>query len=127
MESALRRCGASGLAPGGAAPARAGGQQIQRFDADRERDPDLYRMETGRGKGARFRRAWIQRRTKPKDWAGTGRYLNVAICEGGSCGRLGPDFPIFNNLPDKQILQEFVQSFCRINRMEAIGAGLINA
>ena len=69
----------------------------------------------GEVEGRGFRRAWIQRRTKPKDWAGTGRYLNVARCEGpGRVGGISSDFPIFSNLPDAQILQEFVQSVCRI-------------
>ena len=69
----------------------------------------------GKVEGRGFRRAWIQRRAKTKDWAGTGRYLNVARCQGpGRVGGLDPDFPIFSNLPDAQILQEFVQAVCRI-------------
>jgi hypothetical protein len=69
----------------------------------------------GKVEGRGVRRAWIQRRTKLKDWAGTGRYLAVARCDGaGRAGALGSDFPIFSNLPDAQILQEFVRSVCRI-------------
>lgn len=57
----------------------------------------------------RYKRAWIQHRTGDKDWAGTGRYLNVVRCD--SPGRPGgnpTDFPIYNDLPDEQILLSFV-------------------
>jgi len=58
-----------------------------------------------------FKRAWIQQRPAggDKDWAGTGRYLNVAVvlAERGRPG-VPADFPIYNNLPDEQILLTFV-------------------
>ena len=56
-----------------------------------------------------YKRAWVQHRTGDKDWAGTGRYLNVVRC--GSPGHPGgnpTDFPIYNDLPDEQILLSFV-------------------
>ncbi len=56
-----------------------------------------------------YKRAWIQRRDGDKDWAGTGRYLNVVRCN--SAGRPGgnaTDFPIFNDIGDEQILLAFV-------------------
>ncbi|MEQ8412071.1 MAG: hypothetical protein RIC51_03715 [Erythrobacter sp.] len=57
-----------------------------------------------------FKRAWIQHRTPDKDWAGTGRYLNVVRIEGFHKGPAGnaTDFPIFSDLPDEQILRNFV-------------------
>lgn len=59
-----------------------------------------------------FKRAWIQHKDDPeKDWAGTGRYLNVARCEKpGHPGGNPTDFPIFNDLSDKQILIAFVHA-----------------
>ena len=57
----------------------------------------------------RYERAWVRHRTGDKDWAGTGRYLNVVRC--GSPGQPGgnpTDFPIYNDLPDEQILLSFV-------------------
>ena len=54
-------------------------------------------------------RAWVQHRTGDKDWAGTGRYLNVVRCNSpGHPGGNPTDFPIFNNLPDEQVLLSFV-------------------
>lgn len=54
-------------------------------------------------------RAWVQHRTGSKDWAGTGRYLNVVRCNSpGHPGGNPTDFPIFNNLPDEQVLLSFV-------------------
>lgn len=56
-----------------------------------------------------FKRAWIQHRYGDKDWAGTGRYLNVVRCN--SAGRPGgnaTDFPTFNDeIGDEQILLAF--------------------
>jgi hypothetical protein len=68
-----------------------------------------------------FKRAWIQKRTGEKDWAGTGRYLNVARTEtlrGGPAGN-STDFPIYTKRPpdglsDWQILEAFVRSVCAI-------------
>lgn len=59
-----------------------------------------------------YKRAWIQRKKDPdKDWANTERYLNVVRCNSpGHPGGNPTDFPIFNDLPDKQILTAFVQS-----------------
>lgn len=43
-----------------------------------------------------LKRAWIQHRTGPNDWAGTGRYLNVVRVEAPHSGPKGQaaDFPI---------------------------------
>ncbi len=72
------------------------------------------------GKGQRYlewdvgngglKRAWIQHRTGEKDWASTGRYLNVVRCESYHTGPAGnaTDFPIYNSLPDDQLLRNFV-------------------
>jgi hypothetical protein len=59
-----------------------------------------------------YKRAWIQRKQEPdKDWAGTGRYLNVVRCNSpGHPGGNPTDFPIFNDLPDEQILEAFVMA-----------------
>ena len=59
-----------------------------------------------------YKRAWIQRKADPsKDWAGVPRYLNVVRChEPGRPGGNPTDCPIFNDLPDTQILQAFVRS-----------------
>lgn len=63
------------------------------------------------------KRAWVQHRTGvDKDWAGTGRYLNVArteSLEGGPAGN-ATDFPINSNLSDEQILEAFVTATCAI-------------
>jgi len=64
-----------------------------------------------------YKRAWIQRKTNPdKDWAGTGRYLNVVRVEGLGVGPAGnaTDFPIFSSLSDEQILEAFVSSVSAI-------------
>ena len=56
-----------------------------------------------------YKRAWVQRRTGDKDWAESGRYLNVVRCESpGHPGGNPTDFPIYNDLPDEQILLSFV-------------------
>ena len=59
-----------------------------------------------------FKRAWIQRKQDPaKDWAGVERYLNVVRCNTpGHPGGNPTDFPIFNDLPDEQILEAFVRA-----------------
>ena len=57
------------------------------------------------------KRAWIQRKTDPsKDWAGTGRYLNVVRIERLGAGPAGnaTDFPVYSSLPDEQVLEAFV-------------------
>lgn len=63
-----------------------------------------------------WKRAWIQRKDDAeKDWAQTARYLNVVRCnKPGSPGGNPTDFPIFNDLPDDQILEAFVRSACAI-------------
>jgi len=61
--------------------------------------------------GAGYKRAWVQTKTGDKDWAGTGRYLNVVRCQSpGKTGGNATDFPIFNDLPSEQILLAFVHS-----------------
>lgn len=56
-----------------------------------------------------YKRAWVQSRTGSKDWAGTGRYLNVVRCsEPGRPAGNATDFPIYNDLPDQQVLLAFV-------------------
>ena len=64
-----------------------------------------------------FKRAWIQNKAgTDRDWAGTGRYLNVVRTtelDGGPAGN-ATDFPIYSDLPDEQVLRAFVQSVCAI-------------
>ena len=59
-----------------------------------------------------YKRAWIQRKADAsKNWANAERYLNVVRCnEPGRPGGNPTDFPIFNDLPDEQILIAFVQA-----------------
>lgn len=58
-----------------------------------------------------YKRAWVQRRTGEKDWAGTRRYLNVVRCDSqGHPGGFPADFPIYNDLPDEQVLLAFVHA-----------------
>lgn len=63
-----------------------------------------------------YKRAWIQRKQGERDWAGSGRYLNVVRTEGPDTGPAGnaTEFPIFSNLPDEQILQAFVAAICAV-------------
>lgn len=64
-------------------------------------------IEWDQGQGC-YKRAWIQKRDET-DYAGTGRYLNVVRCnEPGHPGGNPADFPIYNQLPDEQILLSFV-------------------
>ncbi len=57
-----------------------------------------------------YKRAWVQTKPDPdKDWAGSGRYLNVVRCnDRGNPAGNATDFPIFNDLPDEVILRSFV-------------------
>jgi hypothetical protein len=74
----------------------------------------------GPGTGG-FKRAWIRRPTSAdRDWAGTGRYVNVAMIGGLGQGPSGPsaDFPIFNQLPDDQVLVAFVAAVCGLTGCE---------
>lgn len=77
----------------------------------------FIQWEQGAGTGG-WKRAWIQHKTAPdKDWAKTGRYLNVARTDGPNSGPAGnaTDFPIFNHaLRDEQILEAFVASVCAV-------------
>ena len=64
-----------------------------------------------------WKRAWIEdRSSNDKDWAGTGKYLNVARVNGPGIAPDGnvTDFPIFCELPGEQILEAFVQLVCAI-------------
>ncbi|MGA3071866.1 MAG: hypothetical protein ABSD43_16795 [Terracidiphilus sp.] len=64
-----------------------------------------------------FKRAWIQHKdAEEKDWAGTGRYLNVVRTAGKDSGPAGQatDFPISSDLPDEQILEAFVAAVCAV-------------
>lgn len=57
-----------------------------------------------------YKRAWIQHRKSDGDWAGTVRYLNVVRCDSpGHPSGPPADFPIYNQLPDEQILLAFVR------------------
>jgi hypothetical protein len=61
--------------------------------------------------------AWVQNRHgTDKDWASTGRYLNVVRAEGPGKGPGGnaTDFPIYCDLSDRQILAAFVHSVSAI-------------
>jgi hypothetical protein len=63
-----------------------------------------------------FKRAWIQIKEGDKDWAGTGRYLNVVRIDRNRPGVGGnpTDFPIFSALSDAQILEAFVSAVCAV-------------
>jgi hypothetical protein len=64
-----------------------------------------------------YKRAWIQHKgADEKDWAETGRYLNVVRTTGPDSGPAGnaTDFPIFSELPDEQILEAFVAAVCAV-------------
>jgi hypothetical protein len=67
-----------------------------------------------------FKRAWVQHRTGDRDWAKTGRYVNVVrtdTLEGGPSGS-ATDFPIYNDLPDGQVLEAFVAAICAVTGCE---------
>ncbi len=72
-------------------------------------------IEWEQAKGG-YKRAWIQRKSDPdKNWANVERYLNVVRCnKPGQPGGNATDFPIFNDLPDEQILEAFVHAACAI-------------
>ena len=73
-------------------------------------------VEWSQGFGG-YKRAWIRRPADPdKDWAGTGRYLNVVRVEGPHKGPAGnsTDFPISSALDDEQILVAFVTAVTSI-------------
>lgn len=67
--------------------------------------------------GGGNRRAWVKRREGDTDWANApgGRYLHVArtnVWDGTPLP--SPDFPIFNDKPDEEILSEFVAALINI-------------
>jgi hypothetical protein len=63
-----------------------------------------------------YKRAWIQRKAGEKDWAGTGRYLNVVRIDRSRPGIGGnpTDFPIFTDISDEQVLEAFVSAVCAV-------------
>jgi len=63
-----------------------------------------------------YKRAWIQHKTGEKDWARTGRYLNVVRIDRDRAGSGGAptDFPIRSTLTDAQILEAFVAAVCAV-------------
>jgi len=72
-------------------------------------------IEWEQSEGA-FKRAWIIRREdgEHRDWAGTGRYINVVRCNSpGHPGGNSTDFPVYgSSLSDEQLLTAFVHSIC---------------
>ncbi len=58
-----------------------------------------------------WKRAWVRHATGEKDWASTGRYINVVRCHNdrNPAGN-STDFPIFNDLTEEQVLVAFVHS-----------------
>jgi hypothetical protein len=69
------------------------------------------------------KRAWIQVKDDPdKDWAKTPqrRYLNVVRVgkDTGNPGGNPTDFPVFCDMPDRQILEAFVLAVCAITGLE---------
>lgn len=62
------------------------------------------------------KRAWIRHADSDTDWAGTERYVNVVRVESLGTGPAGQstDFPIFNTMPDEQILVAFVAAVCGV-------------
>jgi hypothetical protein len=72
-------------------------------------------VQWDRGAGG-LARAWIRKRTGDKDWAESGRYLNAARVEESGGGPRGNslDYPIWNDLPDEDILRAFVTSVSAI-------------
>ncbi len=68
-----------------------------------------------------YKRAWIQHKVeRGKDWANTpgARYLNVVRCDFHTRNPSGngTDFPVFCDLPDRQVLIAFVAAACAITR-----------
>lgn len=63
-----------------------------------------------------YKRAWIQHKAGEKDWAETGRYLNVVRIDRERPGSGGnpTDFPVYSQLPDDQILEAFVAAVCAV-------------
>jgi hypothetical protein len=70
--------------------------------------------EIAPGRGI-LKRAWVQYREGKKDWAHTGRYLNVVRVEAPRSGPKGQaaDFPIYlsvADVSDDQVLTNFVRA-----------------
>jgi len=87
------------------------------YDKTENKQPYIEWQQT---EGA-YKRAWIQRREGEKDWAGSGRYLNVVRCqEKGRVGGNATDFPIWNDLSDEEILRTFVHSVSAITGAKLI-------
>ena len=61
-----------------------------------------------------FKRAWLNQREGEKDWAQTGRYLNVARTAtlGGRPSGDSADFPISDDRLDRQILDAIAAAVC---------------
>jgi hypothetical protein len=61
------------------------------------------------------KRAWVQHREGDRDWAGTGRYVNVTRVEGLHMRPAGmpSDFPVFRTEAcDRRLLEDFVTGIC---------------
>jgi hypothetical protein len=82
------------------------------IEQDGNGQPYIQWQQFGEG----YKRAWIQQRKGDKDWAETGRYLNVVSTHGAAGGPAGnaTDFPVFSRLPDEQVLEAFVAAVCAI-------------
>lgn len=80
-----------------------------RIHKDSNNQPYIQWQQHREGMPNATKRAWIQTREGEQDWAGTGRYLNVVRCgpNGNPAGN-PTDFPIYNDLPDTQLLTTFV-------------------
>lgn len=77
-----------------------------------------------------WKRAWIRKPEAEKDWAGTGRYINVVRVDGPNIGTGGQstDFPIFNSpLSEEQLLIAFVTTICAMTGCEFDLKASINA
>ena len=74
-----------------------------------------------------YKRAWVIRREdgEHRDWAKTGRYLNVVRCNSrGHPGGNSTDFPVFNSpLSDEQLLRAFVHSVCAMTGCVLLDGG----
>ena len=58
------------------------------------------------------KRAWVQIRTGDRDWAGCGRYVNVAriVAPGGGPRGVPADFPVTRtDACDRTVLEDFVR------------------
>ena len=88
---------------------------VMRFGRD-AKNQDYVEWEIGSGG---WKRAWVQDRSSlgpEKDWANTGRHLNVVRIERPGAGPAGSptDFPIYSKMPNRQLLQTFVLAISAI-------------